>query len=119
MDVDARNAETVRAILRGVATSPKFHSPPEGTPASKSWRRLQVEGIAETRSLSDPGACLAIVLPNAGGAAAAESTQAIPQGQHMALPDEGDLSIVFVQGDLQLALPLQLQGAVAQANPSQ
>ncbi len=85
MDVDARHAEMVIAIATGVATSPKLHSPPEGPPASKLRRRLVVGGTAETRSSSDPGARIAIALPNAGGAAAAKNTVATPQEQQVLL----------------------------------
>ncbi len=95
MDVDARNAETALAIATGVATSPKPQSSPGGIPANKLWRRIQLDGIAETRSSSDPGARAAIGLPNA--------ECAIPQEQQIAVPGVGDLCIVVVQLELQVA----------------
>ncbi len=73
MDVDARKAEAALAIATEVATSLKPHSPPEGLPASKMRRRLQLDGAAEILSLGDPGTSVTTTLPNAGGAAAADN----------------------------------------------
>ncbi len=64
IDADARSAEMAPAIATGVATSPKPHSPPEGVPVNKLWRRFQLEGAAETRSLCEPGARVAIGAQN-------------------------------------------------------
>ncbi len=89
MDVDARNAEIAVVIATGVTTSSKPHAPPGGPPANKLRRRLLIDGAAETRSLSDPGARAAIALPNVCGASAAASAVAIPQQQQIALLAQG------------------------------